>query len=188
MIAPFEPHAHNALPLIIMARGYGVADRMCWAMLAIAHQKGIPGFMVHLFDKERKSSPHTICQIFPGDVPVLCDPYNGIVFRTSAGEPLDLFHARRDPLALKRYSPYADGLSNFIKHALVRHWPTEAQAVYPRMKFLQRYADRLPLSPRLYENMDAANDRLYQYLVALPNGSYTYREISPAMAIYPFQV
>ncbi len=187
-IAPFEPHAHNALPVIIMARGYGLADRMCWAMLAIAAQKGIPGMMVHLFDAEKKTSPHTICQVFCGDVAVLCDPYHGIVFRRSDGSPLDLYYARRDPTALAAYPPYAEGLSQYIKHALVRFWPIEAQAVYPRMKFLEGYAKRLPLAPVLYQDMDTLNAQVNHYLISLPNGSSMYNSVSPAVAVHPFQV
>ncbi|HOE12596.1 MAG TPA: hypothetical protein PLQ35_17050 [bacterium] len=187
-VAPFEPTVHNAPPFVILARGYGVYDRMCWTLLCIARQAGIRGFMVHLMKPGTTEVPHTVCQIFPGGVPVLCDPLYGIVFRTSDGKPMDFYQACRDPISLRRYAPYSGELADCLSHAIIRIWPTEAQATFPRMKYLQDLADQIPLAPILYQDMDEEMTFVNTYIQNLPAGSYLERELQPAMAYYPHRV
>ena len=188
MVAPFEPDPYNVLPVVILARGFGECDRVCWAMLAIARQKGIRGFMVYLFDADQTQPVHTLCQIFPGGVPVLCDPVHGIVFRGSNGEPLDLYRVQKDPVVLKKYAPYAGPLGRCFQHAVLRCWPGEAQAVFIRMKFLQAYANRLPLAPCLFQDLDEEMGFLRRYLFELPGGRQVHQRFDPDLAEYPFSV
>ncbi|MFH1738982.1 MAG: hypothetical protein ABIH23_08220 [bacterium] len=181
-IAPFEKSKpHNSNPGLILERGFGVCDRLCWVMLCIARQKGIRGFMVHLVDPETGKSPHTICQIFPDGLPVLCDPLLGIVFRGEDGKPIDLYRARNDLASIRKYPPYADSLGNCIKHAFVRWWPIEANTSFPRMKYLQEHADRLPLAPCLFQDVDEEIRFVCDYL-QIPMGKF------PILAEYPFRV
>jgi len=187
-VAPFEPTVHNAHPLVILARGYGVYDRMCWALLCVARQVGIRGFMVHLMKPGTTEVPHTICQIFPGGIPVLCDPLYGIVFRTADGKPMDLYQARRDLISVRFYAPYTGELADCMSHAIIRFWPTEAHATFPRMKYLQDLADQMPLAPCLYQDMDDEMTFVNTYIQNLPAGSYLDREMQPAMAYYPHLV
>ena len=188
MVAPFEPEPHDVLPVIAMARGFGACERLCWVMLAIARQKGILGFTIYLTDAEQREPVHTICQIFPGGMAVLCDPMHGIVFRGTHGEPLDLYRVQRDPVILQQYAAYAGDLGPSIQHAVFQWWPSEAQAVFPRMKFLQAYADRLPLAPCLFQDADEEMGFLSRYLYELPGGGSFYREVHPEVSGFAFGV
>ena len=188
MIAPSHPDTTVVLPITILARGFGTADQMCWTLLTIARQKGIFGFMVYLWNPERNESVHTICQIYPGGKPMLCDPYYGIVLSRPTGEPQNLFWVNKELSPLQHYPPYRDGLARCFEQARVAWWPLEAQSVLSRMKFLQQYAGELPLTPVFFQNADEEMDVIRKYFWSLPGGKTLYEKHRPDIALYPFSV
>ncbi len=188
MIAPSQADPTIVLPVTILARGFGTADQMCWALLTIARQKGIFGYMIHLWDPDKEEAVHTICQIFPGGKAMLCDPYHGIVLSRPTGEPLSLFWVNKELSPLQQYAPYRDGLSQYFEQARVVWWPIEAQSVLSRMKFLQEHAEELPLTPVLFQNVDEEMGVIRKYFLSLPGGRNLYDRHKPDIALYPFSM
>jgi hypothetical protein len=82
-VAPEERvklNANSPWPYWILKRGWGVCDRMSWALAELVYQCGYETQMVYLFDSQQRESGHTILEIrSPAGKVWVADALSGIL-------------------------------------------------------------------------------------------------------------
>jgi len=143
-------------PERVWERGKGLCDRQAWLLCELAWQRSFETQIVYLRNLEKKTSPHTICEIRRGEDVWFADPYRRVLLPGRSVESVAL-----DAELVKKIWPDRPDFREAIRSCVL--WtPAYAQDYCPRN---QRLARRLrevlkDRCPRFGDDPDA---RLARY-------------------------
>jgi len=147
----------------------GLCDRQAWVLCELAYQLGFETQIVYLWNREKESSPHTICEIRQGSKVWTADPFSGKLL-----EQISIAKLAVSPELKKQFWPKRLDRHEPAEHPLF--WlPAYPQDYCPKNQILQQKlklilgkdCPRFGLPPgqrmQLYLSLTTPKDRKFNY-------------------------